>query len=160
MKMMCALQLPNETNLPPQDRLDMVRHQAVGPDFRFSFSGKLSHESDVVAIIVLTKNVFWRRLPRWVTWWRYPGMTTRPILAIICLLCGSGHHATAGGSMEIGILSPELPSRPEANPLQQKAGYMYATFLCRSVKLAPCKAGRTIYVPGTPRLAESLAGLR
>ena len=43
-----------------------------------------------------------------------------------------------------------IPSGPEANPLQQKAGYVYATFLCRSIKLYPCKARRTIYVPGIP----------
>jgi len=42
-----------------------------------------------------------------------------------------------------------IPLGLEATLLQLKAGYMYATFLNLPIKLFPCNAGRTIYVPRT-----------
>jgi hypothetical protein len=46
--------------------MDVVRHQAVRPNLNLVRVAPLPHQFKVVLVILVAKNVGWRRFPRWV----------------------------------------------------------------------------------------------
>jgi hypothetical protein len=70
-----------------KDEMGMVGHEAPTPDSNIR---RLAMGRQQITIKRIIRQIEERLLPRWVTWWGNPGMTTRAKRAILAVLRFAG----------------------------------------------------------------------